>query len=400
MMAKRNPQYPAWASSETEFWHNVMPQSEMPIAGEILTTRNIEILDQTLKRLSRSLPGEQLDRSLSEELLEHPELFHDLRKILGVMDKRAYLELSFLASRTPSDEPKKSLCGCQPWTMAKHPLVFFLRMLSPDNPKRTVAAKMLCDYLMSAGLASALPGFANMGVPGLLTVFENLVEPREEQQRAAKRRGHGCEGALAMVLHHFSVDMVPADKAQNPMGAADPNIDRNTLEIVPRDTKLTYSFDIILRDDDQNVRVAIQSLIHTSDPGQYGVDKSDKTVEIAQQFEKINTSRRRARKPSIELWALLDGIGFSENKPQTLNKMLAVVPFFVQLNTLFKAPLRLHELKLARVKGIQFGASYTAEDITAMTELYCPRDVEVLPIGAAVPTSWQGIRAGNAIVYV
>lgn len=44
----------------------------------------------------------------------------------------------------------------------------------------------------------------------------------------------------------------------------------------------------IIKDADGDIRALVQSLIHTSDPGQYGVNKSDETVDI-KKFELTGT---------------------------------------------------------------------------------------------------------------
>ena len=38
-----------------------------------------------------------------------------------------------------------------------------------------------------------------------------------------------------------------------------------------------HSFDLIIKNSDSKIRILIQSLIHSSDPGQYGVNKSNET---------------------------------------------------------------------------------------------------------------------------
>jgi hypothetical protein len=141
----------------------------------------------------------------------------------------------------------------------------------------------------------------------------------------------------------------------------------------------------------------MQSLIHTSDPGQYGVNKSDETVEINRQ---INLWTSKNQDQPIELWALLDGVGFSENKPYTINKLLANVEHFIQLKSLFKAPLRAHKLGLANVEAISFRPCYSKQQIKQLRDLYVPEGVAVLPSEAPGPTNCRAIAAGNATIFV
>ena len=66
------------------------------------------------------------------------------------------------------------------------------------------------------------------------------------------------------------------------MAGYDPNVDLASMVVVNRDTsnENCHSFDLIINDRSGNIRVLIQSLIHSSDPGQYGVNKSDETKDI------------------------------------------------------------------------------------------------------------------------
>ncbi len=390
---------PAYESTETEYWYNVMPQAEMPIAGVMEHLANLEVLKKVLDKLAK-VAEKDMFTEVASELLKNPEVFHDLRKLLGISDKRAYLELSFLTSRYKHPTEPNALCGCQPWTMARHPMQFFIRLL--ENGKENVrqaAAKVMAKYLLGEGLEAAAKAFSAMSVESLAAAFENLIAPKELQQKAAKRRGHGCEGALAKVLKAVGAKMLPVEKADNPMGSQDPNVDFATLTVAERERGQTYSFDMIVLGAKSEVGILIQSLIHTSDPGQYGVDKSNQTVEIA---DKLNEANKKLRKSDeqVELWGLLDGVGFSENKKDTLNKMLDKFPCFVQLNTLYKAPLRLHQLGLCRVKAIKFAPYYSFEDVKAITAKYVPKDVRVLGNEEVPDPKWTAVIAGRATIYL
>ena len=129
------------------------------------------------------------------------------------------------------------------------------------------------------------------------------------------------------------------------------------------------------------------------------MNKSDETVEIHRGIQDANA--RLAGRNDVEHWALLDGVGFSENKVDTLNKMLAVLDVFFQLNTLFKVPLRLHRLGLCSVKAIRFSAVYTDDDVSVIKAKYVPNDVTVMgPDDDASLSGLTKIPAGCADVYV
>lgn len=386
-----------YESPETEFWYNVMPQAAMPVAGEIENDFDVNRVAAFVAAAAKDAKTD-FSEQVKAALLKDPSIFHDLRQLLGISDKRAYLELSYLTSRVRHPSAATGICGCQPWNMARHPIEFFLRLIAPSSPTqiRERAAGVLTKYLLREGLSNAAKGFAGLTPSQLTVIYETLVIPRENQQKAAKRRGHGCEGALATVLHQCGVHILPEDKYVNAMGAKDPNLDRRSLKVAPKKQGNTYSFDMLVLDGD-DVRVGIQSLIHTSDPGQYGVNKSDETVDIALHFRKANESQRK-RSP-IELWGLVDGVGFSENKPDTINKMIHYFDCFVQLNTLYKAPLRLHQLGLCRVKAIRFADGYSSEDVEAICKKYVAKGITLLGQKENADPSWTEIAAGRAVVY-
>ena len=101
----------------------------------------------------------------------------------------------------------------------------------------------------------------------------------------------------------------------------------------------------------------IQSLVHTSDPGQYGVDKSNETVKIKTQLKEYNKNLPATKQ--VFLMGSVDGIGFSENSKNTIEKMLEYFDCFFQMNTLFKIPLFLQSKGLINsISGISFDTSF------------------------------------------
>jgi hypothetical protein len=386
---------PNFSLREEEYWYHVSPQETLPLAGQVEVNMDLERISRFFKLTAQHKPCEAR-RLLSQQLIAYPPVFSEVRQFLGISDKRAYLDLSYISSRTPHPTHATSLCGCQPWTLARHPLQFFLALLGDTKGKavQDAAATMMADYLLKHGLAEAAASFANMSIDVLQLLYARLISPKEYQQRAAKRRGHGCEGALASLLSAANLTIVPADKAANPMGSRDPNVNLTSMELVERSVGSTHSFDMVIFHNNK-VRVLIQSLIHTSDPGQYGVNKSDETVEIMR-----HVRRWREKNPSqpAELWLLVDGVGFSENKPDTINKLLKEADYFVQLRSLYKAALRAHEIGLTRVSSIAFAEIYSPSAIEQLKKLYVPKGVKVLTLSQLPVTDNSFVSAGQASV--
>jgi len=383
---------------EQEYWFHVSPQEALPLAGQVNIDFDLNKVSQFFKDV-KAADQNLLRETTARLLLANTGLFSEIRQFLGISDKRAYLDLSYISSRMPHPNATTALCGCDPWSLARHPLTFFINMLNgakgADVQKQ--AALMMADYLLKHGLMESAPSFAEMPISVLKILYARLISPKEYQQRAAKRRGHGCEAALATILYGIGLDITPADKASNPMGARDPNVNLANMQIVDRLVGKTHSFDMVIKQQ-KNARILIQSLIHTSDPGQYGVNKSDETVSIIRDIRKW-TQENNTR--PVELWALLDGVGFSENKPDTINKLLANVDYFVQIQTLYKAALRAHALGLTKINAIRFSRTYSTAQIAQLTALYVPNGVVVLK-GETQPQNgqWRSISAGHADIYI
>ena len=285
---------PAYSSKEDEFWYNVSQQSDLPLAGKIDLNMDVSRIFDIFKTLTSAHNTAKAKEIISNYLISNPSLFHDMRQFLGISDKRAYLELSFISSRTKHPSNDYGLCGCHPWTLARHPMKFFLRLLSGSKGLEVqyAAAEMLAEYLIQQGLFDAAKGFAIADEKLLELIYTRLIIPKEYQQKAAKRRGHGCEAAMARILAEAGATVVPEDRWSNPMGANDPHLNMDTMEQTARDAGVTHGFDLLALSG-STVKVAIQSLIHTSDPGQYGVDKSNETVEISKKVHAIQSRQSR-----------------------------------------------------------------------------------------------------------
>ena len=143
------------------------------------------------------------------------------------------------------------------------------------------------------------------------------------------------------------------------MAGYDPNVDLSTMTVVQRNAsnENCHSFDLIISEGNSRIRVLIQSLIHSSDPGQYGVNKSDETIDV---YKRIRTYNNKLN-PNNQVYLLgsVDGVGFSENPNGTIVKMLDAFDDFFQMHTLFKIPIFLQKIGMIdNVKGISFDKSY------------------------------------------
>lgn len=179
------------------------------------------------------------------------------------------------------------------------------------------------------------------------------------------------------------------------MASNDPNVDIDTFEIIQKQKGKTYSFDLIVETHLHKPLAFLQGLIHTSDPGQYGVNKSDETVQVKRDLIKSNQKYKTQK----QHWGLVDGVGFSENKPDTIDKMLSEFDCFVQLKSLYKAGLQLHKLGLVQLKAIRFDMNfYTQTEAQAIFDKYGSPDIQCIT-NNTIPQGTE-IEAGKAWVYV
>ena len=163
--------------------------------------------------------------------------------------------------------------------------------------------------------------------------------------------------AFAKVFAECGVRILPGNKHTDPMASYDPNVDLTNMEILSRNAtnNAIHSFDLVIKDSSDNIRVLVQSLIHSSDPGQFGVDKSNETVAIKNLIDQYNASNPEKH---VFLLGSVDGVGFCENPNGTIVKMLDVFDDFFQMKTLFKIGIFLHKIGLSEnLIGVSFDES-------------------------------------------
>ena len=377
---------------ETEFWYHVADQGEIPIYGTV--DRTIDLND--LEYIVSTLPDESEDQRnhLIMVIQSNPDRIDFLRTFVGVSDKRMYLELSYIfGKKRRDDNPSVNILNEPIYGLKKHNLSFFKRLLKKGDSAQ-IAVEIIADYLINKGLITILKTIKSVGHEHLQVVVDSLITPKEVQQEETKRRGHGAEQEFAKILEKLRVSYVPNGKHKNPMGAQDPNVKRDTFQIADREEGRTWSFDIIIKDKNENLKVFTQGLIHTSDPGQYGVNKSAETILVKKDLNAYN----KENADNAELWGLVDGVGFVENPKKTIFKMLECFDNFVQMKSLYKIALRLHKLQIVTVKAIRFDMEfYSKEDAYAMYKKYGSEEIKIIT-DQTIPEG-EEILAGKAWIY-
>ena len=341
-----------------EFWYCVASQDDLPLyKGHAINSKVcdnlIKFINHYKNELNKSIPVETI---ISNALIKSPNMIKDIRLLLGISDKRLYLDLTYLVNITVLDnglrlvaEPREDL--------KKHDTKYFINQLKNSTNKKAFA-HLISQYFINKGIEDILNTFCNLESTHIIPIFNNLIAPKEIQQKQAKYRGHGAEMAFAKTFHECGVTIVPEKKHTDPMAGYDPNVDLSTMKVVTKDAKNPniHSFDLVVKDDNGNIRILVQSLIHSSDPGQYGVNKSDETIAIKGLINKYNQNNPDKR---VYLLGSVDGVGFSENPNGTIVKMINVFDEFFQMHTLFKiAPFLLKVGLIDNIKGITFDTDF------------------------------------------
>lgn len=344
-----------------EFWYCVAPQEDLPLyKGQEISsdacTQLIALVDKYKSMVTAGTYASEYE-IINKIILENPSIISDMRVLVGVSDKRLYLDLTYLAN-IYSDENKTRLVPEAREHLLKHDTKYFVRLLS-TSPIKEKLAREIATYFIERGLVGILDTFSSLTTAQIKPIFDNLIATKEIQQMQAKYRGHGAEQAFARIVTACGLKITPENKDTDPMAGYDPNVDLSTMTVVQRNAsnENCHSFDLIINEADSRIRVLIQSLIHSSDPGQYGVNKSDETIDIYKRVRaynnKINTNHQ------VYLLGSVDGVGFSENPNGTIVKMLDAFDDFFQMHTLFKIPVFLQKIGMINnIKGISFDTEY------------------------------------------
>lgn len=375
-----------------EYWFHVSNQNEIPIFGHAEKSINSKVI----YNISRKIQGNSDDfEALKQIITLDPNTIDTLRTIVGVTDKRMYLELSYIFNKHRQKvNSDTNILGESVYLLKKHTVSYFKRMINEHSETGQEVLNIIAKYLEHRGVLSMLHVLNKMEEEEISTLVDYLLLPKEIQQEETKKRGHGAEQALALFLHNIGISFIPNQRHINPMSQDDQNVNKETFTLAPRNEKKTWSMDLIITHKEQP-RIFVQGLIHSSDPGQYGVNKSGETVSVKTGLKKHN----RTAPIKKELWGLVDGVGFIENPENTIFKMIQQFDTFVQLKSLYKAGLKLHKLGLVKIKAIRFDMSfYSPKEADEMFELYGSDDIikitdNSIPKGKEIP-------AGKAWIYI
>ena len=379
-----------------EFWYCVASQDDLPLyKGQEISSNSCTNLLNLIELYKSKVGSDNSDAIIKSIILEKPKIISDMRILVGVSDKRLYLDLTYLVN-VYTDNKGNRLVSESREHLLKHDTEYFIKQLSA-SPMKTVLAAQISRYFIEKGITDILNTFASLTTIQIVPIFNNLIATKELQQKQAKYRGHGAEQAFAQIATACGMKITPPNKDTEPMAEPDPNVDLSSMKVVKRNASNEdcHSFDLIITEND-DIRILIQSLIHSSDPGQYGVNKSNETVDISKRiaiYNKLNG------KSPVYLLGSVDGVGFSENSNGTIVKMLDAFDDFFQMHTLFKIPLFLQKVGLIdNILGISFDTKYFGDfAITHFNNSYM-KPLGIKDMTGKNLSSYKTLEAGKATV--
>jgi hypothetical protein len=401
--AARVPAEPPIASSSCagvhdEYWYHVAPQHDMPLAGAAREPLLLSRLDVIYPAGSVYRAGTLDIDAVANWIYNDPDLVSELRLVLSISDKRFYLDLSYLCSRTRvPDMGDKTVCGCLPNTMKKHStnaLIGYVKRGSEARRRR--AAWVIAEYLAGRGLIGVLDLYFGLSREQRIAINDLWLSPHNVQQNETKRRGHGAEAEIAQALLDAGAVVYPPNKATDPMGAADPNISLQTFEIVPRVAGETVSVDVAVLGKSGELKIMVMGLVQSSDPGQFGVDKAATNGRIRERLENY----RRRTGSELEMWGIVDGIGYAENPNGTVYPMLRQFDYFVQHNSAYKAVLGAGRLGLATPVAISYDMAFYTEQTRDQMHGRYGSGVIMIERKEDAPIGTRPVAAGRATVWL
>lgn len=380
-----------YSDDETEFFRHVYNPLSDPTfrAGTAMhSSIDFDPMDDLVDSMygGSDQPFESDERpveALQRELIDEPELVDMLRLLVAKTETQLSIDLSLAFRGTESPVGDPSLCGCDTDELTTHTYGYFKNFLKgrrrSDSEVRK-AAETIAGYFDNIGALDVLGDFAELAPSERHNVIEEAIVPHDGRQSRAKRQGHGAEAEIARVLEATGAEIRPRNKISNPM-AGDVEFEGQ-------------SYDLLVEDDDGNVRVGIIGLFHTSNPGQYGVSKTAETEEYTDSVREYN--QRVPSEQQCELWSFCDGAGFAMNSA-ALRNVMDNVDDWVQIKSLWKLPVSLDRRGVGDVKAIRFGDFYTDDEVRRLDNYLT--NVDVLTSESA-PSGTEEITAGEATLYV
>lgn len=168
-----------------EYWFHVSNQNEIPIFGH--AEKSID--SGLLYTIAQQLPGNDDDLETLKEIISlDPDAIDTLRTIVGVTDKRMYLELSYIFNKhRQTEKSDTNILGESVYLLKKHSVSYFKNLIRNQTPKGKGVLNIVAKYLEDRGVLSILHVLNKMEADEVSSLVDYLLLPKEIQQEETKK---------------------------------------------------------------------------------------------------------------------------------------------------------------------------------------------------------------------
>lgn len=143
-----------------EFWYCVAPQEDLPLyKGQEINseacTRLIALVEN-YKKMTANGSDHTPETILYQIILDNPSIISDMRVLVGISDKRLYLDLTYITNFYEQDGIR--LVPEDRQHLTKHDTKYFIRLLTVSDTKNLLAQE-ITRYFISHGLIEILNTF-------------------------------------------------------------------------------------------------------------------------------------------------------------------------------------------------------------------------------------------------
>lgn len=168
-----------------EYWFHVSNQNEIPIFGH--AEKSID--SKLLYDIAQQIPGNEDDiETLKRIISSNVDAIDTLRTIVGITDKRMYLELSYIFNKHRKNENgDANILDESVYLLRKHSVSYFKRLISVQDAKGKEVLNIVAKYLEERGVLSILHVLNKMEQEEVSSLVDYLLLPKEIQQEETKK---------------------------------------------------------------------------------------------------------------------------------------------------------------------------------------------------------------------
>lgn len=168
-----------------EYWYHVSNQNEIPIFGHAEKSIDSELL----YTIAQQMPGSADDlETLKQIIFSNVDAIDTLRTIVGITDKRMYLELSYIFNKHRNTRDSElNILGESVYSLKKHSVSYFKRLISIPNATGEEVLNVVAKYLENRGVLSILHVLNKMAPEEVSSLIDFLYYPKKYSRKKQRR---------------------------------------------------------------------------------------------------------------------------------------------------------------------------------------------------------------------